>query len=63
MKQGITRFSSGQDDWIDIHKRKELDKRQVLIDAAKAGCIRAKATLQVAPHNISKLTLGGKEIF
>ena len=63
MKKEITKFSSGNDNWFDDKQRGVVAERQELIDAAKAGCIRAKATLQAEPHCISKLTLDGEEIF
>lgn len=63
MKNEITRFSSGNDDWMCDNRREVIVGRQKLIDEAKAGCIRAKATLQAPPYNISKLTLDGEEIF
>lgn len=63
MAQEITRFSSGNDDWMCDNRRETIAERQKLIDKAKAGCVRAKATLQAEPYNISKLTLDGKEIF
>lgn len=55
-------FSSGNDHWLDTDRKKLLEERQELIDAAKAGCMRAKATLMAHPYNVSKLTLEGKEI-
>ena len=57
-----SKFSSGNDDWFDDNRRGVIAERQELIDKAKAGCIRAKATLMNYPHHISKLTLDGKEI-